>query len=82
MSNINAAYANINANNLRTLQQRLSFEKESKLKKQDKLVKYENENSSNSKELAFPLNQIATTERQNLLLSLSYELSEVPSSLL
>ena len=82
MSNINAAYANINANNLRTLQQQLSFEKESKLKKHEKLAKYENENSSNSKELAFALNQIATTERQNFLLSLSYELSEVPSSLL
>ena len=82
MSNINAAYANINANNLRTLQQQLSFEKESKLKKHEKLAKYENENSSNSKELAFALNQIATTERQSLLLSLSYELSEVPSSLL
>ena len=82
MSNINAAYANINANNLRALQQQLSFEKESKLKKHQKLVKYDNENSSNSKELAFALNQIATTERQSLLLSLSYELSEVPSSLI
>ena len=60
----------------------LSFEKESKLKKHDKLAKYENENSSNSKELAFAFNQIATTERQSLLLSLSYELSEVPSPLL
>ena len=82
MSNINAAYANINANNLRTLQQQLSFEKESKLKKREKLGKYENENSSNSKELAFALNQIATAERQSLLLGLSYELTEVHSSLI
>ena len=82
MSNINAAYANINANNLRALQQQLSFEKESKLKKHQKLVKYDNENSSNSKELAFALNQIATTERQSLLLSLSYDKSEVPTSLI
>ena len=80
MSNINAAYANINANNLRALQQQLSFEKEPKLKKHQRLVKYDNENSSNSKDLAFALNQIATIERQSLLLSLSYELSEVPSS--
>ena len=82
MSNINAAYANINANNLRTLQQQLSFEKESKPKKREKLGKYENENSSNSKELAFALNQIETTERQSLLMGLSYEITEVHSSLI
>lgn len=85
MNDINATYANINANNLRTLQQQLSFEKDSKHKNRDKqkLGKYENENLNNSKKLAFALNQLAAVpnERKSLLSGLSYELFEVLSSL-
>ena len=75
MNDINATYANINANNLRTLQQQLSFEKESKHKKREK-QKYEN-----GKQLAYALNQLAAVpnEQKSLLSSSSYDFSEVPN---
>ena len=78
MNDINATYANINANNLRTLQQQLSFEKESKHKKREKqkFEKYEN-----GKQLAYALNQLAAVpnEQKSLLSSSSYDFSEVPN---